>query len=144
MAGPLHRRLDLDLSRRASERLLAGVAGGVADRVGVTAGYVRAGFVVLSALWGIGVVLYLGLWMATFEEVEDRKPPTLSSQQQAGLGLVFAGLVLVFRAVGWWPGDALMVMVAALAVGVAVLGETDWMTRLFDPQQARPSRLRVA
>ncbi|MGA7270171.1 MAG: PspC domain-containing protein [Acidimicrobiia bacterium] len=131
------------LARRSDDRVLAGVAGGVADALGVSAGYVRAGFVVLTALWGLGAIFYVALWIASFDRVEDRKAKLLAPSRQAGLGLIFAGGVLVFRAVGWWPGDALMVMITTLAVGVAVLGDTDWMGRVFDPQGARPSRLRV-
>ncbi len=67
----------------------------------------------------------------------------LPPSRQAGLGLIFGGGVLVFRGIGWWPGDALMVMITTLAVGVAVLGDTDWVGRIFDPQRARPSKLRV-
>src|SRR5665811_1637816 len=96
------RRLDLDLARRSSDRVVAGVAGGAADRLGISAGYVRAAFVVLAALWGIGVVLYLALWMATFETIEDREPISLGSHQQAGVAMVFAGVVILFRAIGWW------------------------------------------
>ena len=98
-------RRDFDLHRRLSDRVLAGVAGGVADRLGVPAGYVRAAFVVAGLLWGLGVVLYVALWIATFEKVEDRPAEMLPVERQVGLGLIFAGGLLFFRAVGWWPGD---------------------------------------
>lgn len=144
MSSLAERRLDLDLHRRSSDRVIAGVAGGVADRLGLPAGYVRAGFVVASALWGLGIVLYVALWMATFERVEDRPPRTLASHRQAGLGFVFAGALFIFRGVGWWPGDLAMVIVAAMAFGMAVLSDFDWLGRLIDPNSARPSRLRIA
>ena len=131
------------LARRSHDRVLAGVAGGVGDALGVSAGYVRAAFVVLSALWGLGVIFYVALWIASFDRVEDRPSRDLPPSRQAGLGLIFGGGVLVFRGIGWWPGDALMVMITTLAVGVAVLGDTDWVGRIFDPQRARPSKLRV-
>ena len=137
------RRLDLDLARRSTDRVVAGVAGGVADRLGVSTGYVRAAFVVLSALWGIGIVLYMALWMATFETVEDRTPPVLGPQQEAGIGLMFAGGLFLFRGLGWWPGDPVMVMIVTLSFGLAVLGDFDWMKGMFDPDGARPSRLRL-
>ena len=137
------RRLDVGLSRRRSGRLVAGVAGGLADRLGTSASYVRAAFVVGAVLWGIGVVVYVALWMATFDDVGDERRQPLEGHREVGLGLLFVGMMLVFRGVGWWPSDPLVVMTAALAFGMAVLGEYDWVGRLFDPDRARPSKLRM-
>src|SRR5690606_24674138 len=136
-------RLDLDLFRRSTDRVVAGVAGGVADRLGVQAGYVRAAFAAATFLWGLGIVVYVALWMATFERVEDRPRRLVSTRQQAGLGLVFIGSLLAFRFFGWWPGDLVMVIVTALAFGMAVLSDFDWLARILDPEAVRPSKQRV-
>ncbi len=136
-------RLDLDLFRRSTDRVVAGVAGGVADRLGVQAGYVRAAFAAATFLWGLGIVVYVALWMATFERVEDRPLRLVSTRQQAGLGLVFIGSLLAFRFFGWWPGDLVMVIVTALAFGMAVLSDFDWLARILDPEAVRPSKQRV-
>ncbi|HEX2155017.1 MAG TPA: PspC domain-containing protein [Acidimicrobiia bacterium] len=144
MSSFAERRLDLDLHRRSSDRVIAGVAGGVADRLGLPAGYVRAGFVVASVLWGLGVALYVALWIATFERVEDRPTRGVASHRQVGIGLVFAGSLLALRTIGWWPGDLAVVIVATLAFGMAVLSDFDWLGRLLDPDSARPSKLRIA
>lgn len=136
-------RRDFDLHRRLSDRVLAGVAGGVADRLGVPAGYVRAAFVVAGLLWGLGVVLYVALWIATFEKVEDRPAEMLPVERQVGLGLIFAGGLLFFRAVGLWPGDLVVTMAVGLAFGLAVLSDFDWLGRLFDPEGSRPYRFRL-
>ena len=143
MSSLADRRLDLNLHRRSSDRVLAGVAGGVADRLGVPAGYVRAAFVVVASLWGLGVVLYVALWMATFERVSDDPARDLSSRQQVGIGLIYAGGLLVLRGVGWWPGDVLVLMIATLAFGMAVLSDFDWLGRILDPDSSRPSKLRI-
>lgn len=143
MTSYVDRRLDLDLHRRSTDRIVAGVAGGVADRMGLSAGYVRAAFVVLSVLWGVGVLLYVALWMATFERVEDTDAAVIEPARQLGVGLMFAGGLLMFRAVGWWPGDLVVLMVATLAFGMAVLSDFDWLARLLDPDSARPSKLRI-
>jgi len=143
MASVADRRLDLDLFRRSSNRVLAGVAGGLADRLGVPTGYVRAAFVVATALWGLGAVFYVALWMATFERVEDRSPTSVEPQQAIGLGVIFLGGVFAFRGLGWWPGDRVVLITGTLAFGVAVLSDFDWVSRLFDPTGARPSKLRV-
>jgi signal transduction histidine kinase len=143
MSSLADRRLDLDLHRRSSDRVLAGVAGGVADRLGMPAGYVRAAFVVSSLLWGLGLVLYVAVWMATFEQVEDREPRGIAPSQQAGVGLMFLGVLVALRSLGMWPNDALVVMVAMVAFGMAVLSDFDWLGRLLDPEAVRPSKPRI-
>lgn len=50
------------LLRREDDKVLAGVAGGLADFVGVDATVVRVAFVVLTVFGGIGVPLYLVGW----------------------------------------------------------------------------------
>jgi phage shock protein PspC (stress-responsive transcriptional regulator) len=50
------------LVRRADRRIVAGVAGGVADALGVNPLWVRVAFLVLTLGAGAGVLLYLALW----------------------------------------------------------------------------------
>ena len=50
------------LVRRADRRVVAGVAAGVADALGVNPLWVRLAFLVLSLGAGVGVLLYLALW----------------------------------------------------------------------------------
>jgi len=50
------------LVRRADRRIVAGVAGGVADALGVNPLWVRLAFLVLTLGAGAGVLLYLALW----------------------------------------------------------------------------------
>lgn len=47
---------------RSTNRRIAGVCGGVAERTGVSPGLVRLGAVVLAFL-GLGVALYLAAWL---------------------------------------------------------------------------------
>jgi phage shock protein PspC (stress-responsive transcriptional regulator) len=48
--------------RRADRRIVAGVAGGLADALGIKPLWVRAAFLVLAFGAGAGVLLYLALW----------------------------------------------------------------------------------
>jgi phage shock protein PspC (stress-responsive transcriptional regulator) len=57
--GTAHRRLE----RAPSDRILAGVAAGVANYFGLDVSLVRVGFVVLSLFGGFGVVLYAAGWI---------------------------------------------------------------------------------
>ena len=50
------------LHRSIVNRKIAGVAGGIGERFDIDPNFVRAGFVVLTALWGLGVAIYLAMW----------------------------------------------------------------------------------
>ena len=50
-------------SRSRDDRILGGVAGGLAQHLGLDPMHVRIAFVLASALGGLGLVLYAGLWM---------------------------------------------------------------------------------
>ena len=58
-AGPAPRRA----FRSNDDKLLAGVAGGLADHLGLTGLQVRIGFLALALVGGLGVVIYAGLWI---------------------------------------------------------------------------------
>lgn len=51
------------LLRTRTGRMVAGVAGGLANYFGIDPIFTRIGFVVLSFVNGIGVVLYIVLWL---------------------------------------------------------------------------------
>lgn len=51
------------LLRARAGRMVAGVAGGLANYFGIDPIFVRLGFAVLGFVNGIGVVLYLVLWL---------------------------------------------------------------------------------
>lgn len=107
------------LARRRSGRLLAGVAGGVADHLGVNVLWVRVAFVVLAAANGAGVIAYGLLWVFVRQEAADvTRQVTVKERQQAmglaalGLGIGLAGAALQNQVVGWIVGP----------LGVAALG----------------------
>jgi signal transduction histidine kinase len=107
------------LARRRSGRLVAGVAGGVADHLGVEVLWVRAAFVVLAAINGIGVLAYGLLWVFVRQESADvsRSVPRRERQQALGLAAVGLGVGLAAAAlgnavIGWIVGP----------LGVAALG----------------------
>lgn len=56
------------LTRSKDERMIAGVAGGVAKYLGVDPVLVRVLFVALTLLGGGGLVLYVICWMLMKEE----------------------------------------------------------------------------
>jgi phage shock protein PspC (stress-responsive transcriptional regulator) len=60
------------LCRPADNRMIAGVAAGVARALGVDPVIVRIGFVVLTLLGAFGVVLYLAGWALIPDERSGR------------------------------------------------------------------------
>jgi phage shock protein C len=52
------------LTRSETDRVIAGVAGGIAQRFGVSSTLVRLGWVVSVFFGGFGVLAYLILWIA--------------------------------------------------------------------------------
>ncbi len=126
--------------------MLAGVAGGIADRIGLPDSYVRAGFVLLTAVWGLGLVLYLLLWLSTFEEVEDLEADPLPTERALGVALIFFSALALLWTLNLLPPIAFLVVVGALSFGVATLNVTGTMgpiTALVDPKVEQPGRVRI-
>lgn len=111
----------LSLRRRKSNRVLAGVAGGIADTLGIRDGYVRAAFLTLLTVWGLGGLLYMLAWLATFDRVEDADVEIVEPRRAAGLGLAFSGMLLMMGAIGMWPNPVLVLTTAALSFGIAAI-----------------------
>ncbi|HEY7879456.1 MAG TPA: PspC domain-containing protein [Streptosporangiaceae bacterium] len=61
-----------ELRRSSSDRMLAGVAGGLARYLDVDATLVRIAFVVLTVVGGAGVPLYLASWLLIPEDGADQ------------------------------------------------------------------------
>lgn len=129
--------------RREDDRLVAGVAGGIADRLGIDVIYIRAGFVVLGFVWGAGILAYLAAWAATLDQPQDSpadsETPVVTREQRLGLVFAFAGILLLLRFIGVWPGDGLVWPLAAVVFGIAFLldqraiDSRTAVLRLFDP-----------
>lgn len=135
-----------EFSRRKTNRVVAGVAGGISDTLGIADGYVRAAFLTLLTVWGLGGFLYVGLWLFAYDRVEDRDVDQVKNHQGMGLALAFLGLLLLLQAIGWWPNIALVVTAGALSFGTAALTDSSRpgpLAALMDPNVDRPSRTRV-
>ena len=60
------------LRRSTDDRMLAGVAGGLARYLNVDATLVRIGMVVLTLLTGAGAALYIAAWLLIPADGEDQ------------------------------------------------------------------------
>jgi len=116
------------LERSRSNRIIGGVAAGIGQHLGVEPLAVRIAFVLLSAAFGFGIIVYLLAWLLAPEEAAEptarTRPrrlirPTLS-QALGGL-LIVAGILLLLAVSGFWFGEALAWPVSLAAIGFAVL-----------------------
>ncbi|MGH2784629.1 MAG: ATP-binding protein [Actinomycetota bacterium] len=116
-------------TRSAGDRLVAGVAGGIAERLGVDATLIRLAFVVLSFAGGFGIIAYLVGWLIGAERLAGNEAQPASPEHRSGprvvvpIAMVVTGLLLLLREVGLWLGDALVWSVGLAAFGSAII----WM-----------------
>lgn len=132
--------------RRMTNRVMAGVAGGIADTLGVRDGYVRAAFVTLTTIWGIGAAIYVLFWIATFDKVEDREVTRVEGMRAMGLGVAFIGLIFLLGAVGLWPNAVLVLTAGTLSFGTAAITDPSSpgpFAALIDPGVEQVSRGRM-
>ncbi len=110
-------------ARSSRDRVITGVAGGLGEWLGVESLVVRLSFVVLSLAAGLGVALYVLLYLVSAEP-DPRSPPRVrrpTIRQAVAVALVVLGVLLLLRQAGLWFGDVLVFPVILLTLGSAVL-----------------------
>lgn len=110
------------LRRRAEGRVLGGVAGGVADHLGVDATKVRVVFALLAVLGGAGIAAYALLWI--FVRQGDTAPaPTTPVERRRAAGLMALGVAGALASSWLFSGTAgsVIVPVVVVAVGAALV-----------------------
>lgn len=131
------------LFRRREDRLVAGVASGLADHLGIDVKLLRAGFVASVLLGGFGVVLYAAFWAVVPQSSDDpRQSRSISSRPQlVGFALLGLTMLAIAQLLGFGPG--LLWPAAAAVIGAAILWrQADEMQRLrWRSVTARQSRL---
>jgi phage shock protein PspC (stress-responsive transcriptional regulator) len=118
------------LERSRSDRMIAGVSGGLARYFEIHPAVFRVGFVVLTLLGGAGILIYVAAWLVIPDEGEADSVATAALRNRRdrpgpliGLGLLaVAGAILLSRATLWPDGDAWWLFL--LAGGVIL-----WLTR---------------
>jgi signal transduction histidine kinase len=122
-------------ARSTNDRVLAGVAAGIATRLGVDALAVRAAFVLLTVAGGAGIALYLvALAFAETPAPTPSAVATAASTRRSWAVLCFTlAALLILRRLGLWVGDALAWPVALLVAGSLVV----WLRRPDSAAEAR-------
>ncbi|MET0459560.1 MAG: PspC domain-containing protein [Ilumatobacteraceae bacterium] len=110
---------------RGSDRVVAGVASGWADRWGVEPTVVRAAVGLLTLTGGLGVVLYGIAAVLSTDSTESTPPRPLPSwdrwRRELAIGCATGAVLVVCRSIGLWPGDSIMAPAAAVAVGLCIV-----------------------
>jgi phage shock protein PspC (stress-responsive transcriptional regulator) len=123
---PTIRRLE-----RSSDRILAGVAGGLGKYFELNPNFFRIGFVVLTLLGGAGILVYLAALLVMPSEGKEKSlaEQALAERRERPwplVGLAVAGIalaILLTRAALWPTANAGWILL--LVVGLAIL----WISR---------------
>jgi signal transduction histidine kinase/phage shock protein PspC (stress-responsive transcriptional regulator) len=135
-------RLRLGTMHRGEHRLIGGVCSGIAESLRVDPIVVRTAFIILTFAGGVGIPLYLGLWVL-MREPDGRRGVSLDRidlrrgdlRQPVAVCLLVAGTLLLLRGLGLWFSDALVWPLTLAGLGVALL----W-TRTGEEERARLTR----
>lgn len=93
------------LRRSATDRRIAGVAGGIGRHLDIDPTIIRVLLVVLVFFGGTGALVYGAVWLLVPEDGKDRAPVHLGEETRTVVLLVslaVAGLLLLGN--GWWWG----------------------------------------
>lgn len=113
MTSPDPSPLKPRLQRSASERRIAGVAGGVAQHFGLDPALVRIAFAVLAFFGGAGLALYA---LGAFIIPPEPGAPPLTRREQAVIGVIALAALLSVPV----SGGAVLVLLVPAAIGVLV------------------------
>ena len=122
-----HMSVRAQLRRDADGAVLAGVAAGLARRLGVDPLIVRVAFVAASFAGGFGFALYLLGWALMPGEDGERAPiERIAGRREtwlvvAGMVLLALAALLLLRAWGIWFSDAIVWPVILAAAGGALI-----------------------
>jgi signal transduction histidine kinase/phage shock protein PspC (stress-responsive transcriptional regulator) len=112
------------LRRRREDRLVAGVAAGLAARTGIDVTVVRIAFVVAALLGGFGVAAYVVAWLLLPAEGADGSIASKALNDRRGLALaaglasLLAIMLLIANALGarWLNSIGLALVVSAVGI----------------------------
>lgn len=135
------------LRRSSSDKMIAGVAGGLAEYFGVDSAIVRVVFVLITLFGGSGVLVYLILWLIlpagskseiggdlekNAFEIKDKAKEWVEemkigrkerkNKKLIGVILLVLGVVFLMQNLGWWLFDwGKMWPVLLIVLGLFVL-----------------------
>ena len=129
------------LTRSRDDRVLGGVAAGIARSFAVDPIVIRILFVVAAVFAGVGVLAYVAGWLLLPEEDAPRGPvKRVDWRQLAGCVLLGIGLLVTLGRFGFWIDEQVVWALGLIGIGGAVLWLRGRDTRSGDaPSQPWPA-----
>lgn len=98
------------LYRNKSQKIFGGVCGGLGDYFGMDPVWFRIGFVVLALGGGLGILIYLLMWLIVPERPADYEPvpgvrTSVNGAAVIGIVLMSAGTIALVNTVAPWLGQ---------------------------------------
>ncbi|MGH2777861.1 MAG: ATP-binding protein [Actinomycetota bacterium] len=117
------RAAPLRITRSGSNSVITGLAGGIGERIGVEPALVRAALIALTIAGGWGLFLYGVMWALSVPPsgAQPRVPSLPPARQLAAMGAITAGMLVLARESGLWPGDQLVWPAAFVTFGVSLI-----------------------
>jgi phage shock protein PspC (stress-responsive transcriptional regulator) len=110
------------LTRSRDDRVLGGVAAGIARYFAVDPIVIRIFFVVAAVFAGVGVLAYVAGWLLLPEEDAPRGPvKRVDWRQLAGCVLLGVGLLVTLGRFGFWIDEQVVWALGLIGIGGAVL-----------------------
>jgi phage shock protein PspC (stress-responsive transcriptional regulator) len=109
------------IRRSRSDRKVAGVAGGLGRHLDIDPVILRVAFVVLTFFGGVGLLLYIALWLLLPEDGHDWAKIKLDRRSRTvALVLVGSLALLLLVSHGWWgdPGFLFFCLVVVVAIAL--------------------------
>jgi len=120
---------DRRLRRSGSHKIVAGVAGGLADHLGVPVVWVRGAFAVLTVIGFVGPLSYVLLWVFAAQAPPDERTDEVSAKErQQGIAMlaIAGGLFLVLSMLnGAFAGWIIVPVVVGIGGAALVWREAD-------------------
>ncbi len=113
-------------ARSRQHRVVLGVAGGLAETLGVDPVLVRLGLAALTVASGVGILVYVVAWSLSYEP-QFLGPPlqrpvnTWGWRSTLAIACIVVGSLLVLRDVGLWSGDRLVWPLLIAGTGSAII-----------------------
>jgi phage shock protein PspC (stress-responsive transcriptional regulator)/predicted membrane protein len=119
-------RVPAPLRRSRSDRVLAGVAAGIAQRVDLPPWLIRVLFIVLTIGGGFGIALYLAGWLLIPEEGSDEpiiRGVGSGAASWVGIALIAIAVLVLVDSIGFVRGDLMFAAVLIVAGVLLYRGE---------------------
>ena len=120
-------RAERQLYRSNTQRVVAGVCGGLGEYFGLDPVWFRIGFVVLALGGGSGILIYLVLWLVIQPAPSGYVSPasgraTVTGAAVVGMVFVIVGTIALANTVAPWTGQYIWPIVFVLGGLALVMG----------------------